>query len=328
MNYDEARVEFNKLFNNQLSEVEAKELLVSLYKRGETSQEIAAAALVMREHSLKLSLPLDVQEKLIDIVGTGGDKSGSFNISSTVSLILSSLGLAVAKHGNRAITSSSGAADMLEQLGINLNLPVKQQAVMLQEVGFTFMFAVNHHPAMKHIMPIRKSLDHRTIFNILGPLTNPAGAKKYLLGVFSKDFLNSIADSLKILEAKTAIIVSSKDGMDEISISDITYAVSLHDKEVKEYIIDPQNEGFKLSPAQAIKGGDAKVNAQITLDILAGEKGAKRDIVLLNSAAALQADGIARDLKDGIEMAKEAIDSKKAKEHLKKIVDISNKLAR
>jgi len=328
MTYEQAKQEFTKLFKNQLTKNEAKELLVSLYQRGETSQEIAAAASVMREHSVKVNLPSKVQEKLIDIVGTGGDKSGSFNISSTVSLILSSLGLAVAKHGNRAITSSSGAADMLEQLGINLNLPVKQQAIMLEEVGFTFMFAQNHHPAMKHIMPIRKSLSHRTIFNILGPLTNPAGAKKYLLGVFSKDFLNSIADSLKILEAKSAIIVSSRDGMDEISISDITYAVNLHDNEIKEYIIDPQNEGFKLSPSQAIEGGDAKVNAQITLDILKGEIGAKRDIVLLNSAAALSADGVARDLKDGIEMAKEAIDSKKAITHLKKIVDISNKLAK
>lgn len=328
MTYNEARKEFDKLFNNQLSTDEAKELLVELYKRGESSAEIAAAASVMREYSIKLDLPDEVKDKLIDIVGTGGDKSGSFNISSTVSLILSSLGLAVAKHGNRAITSNSGAADMLEQLGINLNLPVEQQAIMLQEVGFTFMFAVNHHPAMKHIMPIRKSLEHRTIFNILGPLTNPAGAKKYLLGVFSKDFLNSIADSLKILEAKSAIIVSSRDGMDEISISDITYAVSLSDNKTTEYIIDPQNEGLKLSPTKSIQGGDAKVNAQITLDILNGEKGAKRDIVLLNSAAALQADGIARDLKDGIEMAKEAIDSKKAKEHLKKIINISSKLAK
>jgi anthranilate phosphoribosyltransferase len=324
--YSEAKDKFEKLFNNTLLESEAKELLVSLYQNKETSDEIAAAATVMREHSIKLDIPKNIKNKLIDIVGTGGDKSGSFNISSTVSLILASLGSLVAKHGNRAITSNSGSADMLEKLGINLDLTSTQQLLMLQEVGFTFMFAINHHPAMKHIMPIRKSLQHRTIFNILGPLTNPASSKKYLLGVFSQDFLKCIADSLNLLNTTRAMVVNSRDGLDEISVSDITYVLELNDGKISESVIDPQNLGFKLSPLEEIKGGDALTNAKITLDIFDGREGAKRDIVLLNSGAALVIDGRARDLKDGIDMAREAIDSKLAKKHLQKIVEISNKL--
>jgi anthranilate phosphoribosyltransferase len=216
---------------------------------------------------------------------------------------------------------------MLEALGINLNLDTKQQATMLEECGFAFLFAVNHHPAMKHIMPIRKSLDHRTIFNILGPLTNPAGVKNYLIGVFSDEFLSRIVSALSLLDTKTAVAVSSRDGMDEISICDITYATMLKDGETSEFIIDPQEYGLKLAPHKAILGSDALSNAKITKDIFDGvEKGAKRDIVLLNSAMAFVVDGRARDIKDGLEMASEVIDSKKVSNHLKKIIEISNKL--
>ncbi len=325
MDFQEAKEQFELLFENKMSEDEAKELLISLYKRGETPQEIAAAATVMREHSVKLDMSEDLREKLIDIVGTGGDKSGSFNISSTVSLLLASMGSFVAKHGNRAITSNSGSADMLEALGINLNLSTQNQVNMLEETGFTFMFAINHHPAMKHIMPIRKSLTHRTIFNILGPLTNPAGAKKYLLGVFGREFITPMVEGLKLLEAKSAMVVSSRDGMDEISICDDTYANSL-DK--GEFVINPEEFGLKKAPLKDILGGDALTNAKITMDIFDGfEKGAKKDIVLLNSAAAFIVDGKVGDFKEGIEMAKEAIESGKAKEHLKKIVEVSQKLS-
>ena len=325
MTFEECYSKFTELFDNKLTSEEAKNLLVELYKRGESSQEIAGAAKAMREHSMKLEVPIYLQDKLIDIVGTGGDKSGSFNISSTVSIILASLGSFVAKHGNRAITSNSGAADMLENLGINLNLTPNAQITMLEEVGFTFMFAVNHHPAMKYIMPIRKSLSHRTIFNILGPLTNPAGARKYLLGVFNKDFIEPLSESLRLLGAKSTIVVSSRDGMDEISISDITYAKLL---DGSEFEINPEDFGFKLVPLDAIKGGDATQNAKITLDILQNiEKGAKKDIVLLNTSAALFADGKARDMKDGIDMAKDAIESGKAYEHLQRIISLSKKLS-
>jgi len=325
--FEVAKEKFQSIFNNKISEDEARRYLVELYERGESAEEIAAATEVMREHSIKLIIPQALRDELIDVVGTGGDKSNSFNISSSVSLLLPSLGCSVAKHGNRAITSKSGSADMLEALGINLSLDPTKQVKMLQESGFAFLFAINHHPAMKYIMPIRKSLTHRTIFNILGPLTNPAGAKKYLIGVFSDDFLNRIIVGLSMLDTKNAVAVSSRDGMDEISISDITYATMLKDNRTTDFIIDPQEYGLKLASKEAIMGGDAKENAKITYSIFdLSEQGAKRDIVLLNTAMALVVDDKARDIKEGIEMAKEAIESGKALEKLKEIIKVSNSL--
>ena len=306
---------------------EAKNLLIELYKRGESAEEIAAAAKVMREHSVKLNVSKDIKDKLIDVVGTGGDKSGSFNISSTVAILLASLGCYVAKHGNRAVTSNAGSADMLEALGINLNLSIKQQEKMLEETGFVFMFAINHHPAMKHIMPIRKSLPHRTIFNILGPLTNPAGVEKYLLGVFDKKYIEKISKALLLLGVKDSMVVSSHDGLDEISISDVTYYQKIENGEISSGVIDPIDFGFPLYPFEAIRGGDAKENAKITRGIFEGKiKAAMRDIVVLNAAAALSAAKIAKDIKEGIEMANEAIDSKKALKKLEEIIKVSNSL--
>ena len=327
MNFKDATATFEKLFNNEMSGYEAKVLLERLYLNGEDVEEIAAAAKVMRKYSLKVELPKDIVARLIDNCGTGGDKSGSFNISTTTSLLLASLDCYVAKHGNRSITSNSGSADMLEALGVNLDLAIDKLPTMLMETGFMFMFAVNHHPAMKYIMPIRKSLNHRTIFNILGPLTNPAGVKKQLVGVFSENYLYKMAKALSMLDSESAIIVSSRDGLDEISISDITYYSQLKDTNIKDGEINPQTYGFKLSPIEAIKGGNAIENAKITTNILNGQEvGAKRDIVILNTAVALMAEGSARDIYDGLEMATEAIDSKKAINKLNEIVKISNKL--
>ncbi len=318
---------FEKLFNNELSESEARDFLVELYKKGESSSDIANAASVMRKHSIKLPVSKELQDELVDIVGTGGDKSGSFNISTTVSLLLAAAGSKVAKHGNRSITSNSGSADVLEALGVNLNLDPAKQVKMLEEVGFTFIFAINHHPAMKHIMPIRKSLSHRTIFNILGPLTNPAEAKKYLLGVFSPEFIEKIANALLELDVTRAYVVSSQDGMDEISIAAPTEFAYVESGKVSTGIINPQEHGFQLAPKEAILGGDAKQNAQITLDILSGkEQGAKRDVVLLNGAYALFADGKARDIKEGIEILEHTIATQKAQKHLEKIIEVSNTL--
>ena len=318
---------FEKLFNNELSEQEAKDFLVKLYENGESSSDIADAASVMREHSVKLPVSSELQDELIDIVGTGGDKSGSFNISTTVSLLLAATGAKVAKHGNRSITSNSGSADVLEALGINLNLAPAEQVKMLEEVGFTFIFAINHHPAMKHIMPIRKSLTHRTIFNILGPLTNPAGAKKYLLGVFSPEFIEKMANALLELDTKRAFVVSSQDGMDEISISAPTDFAYVEAGKVTTGVIDPQSHGFELAPKEAILGADASENAITTRSILSGEiEGAKRDIVLLNGSYALFADGNARDIKEGIEILEHTIATGKATEQLEKIIEISNKI--
>ncbi len=319
--------QFKKLFNNEMSVEEAREFLIKLSEKGETSEEIATAASIMREHSIKLPISNILQEQAIDIVGTGGDKSGSFNISTTVSLLLASLGSVVAKHGNRSITSNSGSADLLESLGINLNLNPKQQVEMLEETGFCFIFAMNHHPAMKHIMPIRKSIDHRTIFNILGPLTNPAGAKKYLLGVFSPEYIERMAKALVELKASRAFVVSSDDGMDEISLATTTQFAYVEGGIVSQGVIDPEAFGFEKASKEAIIGGSASENAQITRDIFNNQSSnAQRDIVLINAGFALFVDGKARDIQEAFEMARMGLESGKAQKHLEKMVAISNGL--
>jgi len=323
-----SKKQFEKLFNNEMSTEDAKAFLIALYKKGETSEDIAAAALVMRKHSIKLSLSDELREKAIDIVGTGGDKSGSFNISTTVSLLLASMGRVVAKHGNRSITSKSGATDVLEALGLNLDLCIDNKIKMLEETGFCFFPATDHHPAMKHIMPLRKSIEHRTIFNILGPLTNPAGAKKYLLGVFDPAYINPMAKALLELDTKRACVVSSHDGMDEISLACNSSFAYVESNRILEGEINPETFGFTLAPKEAILGGDANVNAQITRDIFSGkEKGAKRDIIVLNGAFALFVDGNVRDIQEAIAMTKEGLDSGHASEHLKFMADVSQKLA-
>ncbi|MGB5793040.1 anthranilate phosphoribosyltransferase [Poseidonibacter sp.] len=325
--FNTAKLKFDDIFENRLSQDEVREYLIELYERGETAAEIAGAASAMRDHLIPLPVHYDLKDKLIDNCGTGGDKSNSFNISTTVSILLASCGSYVAKHGNRSITSKSGSADMLEAIGINLNLGLEQSAKMLEETGFTFMFAQNHHPAMKYIMPIRKSIPHRTIFNILGPLSNPATVSKQLIGVFDKSYINKIAYALDMLDTRRSIIVSSKDGMDEISLSDISYASSLFNGKIEDFEIDPEAYGFKLAPKEAIVGGDAKFNADITKNILSNNlTGAQLDIVLINTAAALVVDEKARDFKDGIEIARDAILSGKAKAKLEELISISNKL--
>lgn len=325
--FNTAKLKFDDIFENRLPEEEVREYLIDLYERGEDAAEIAGAASAMRDHLIPLPVHYDLKEKLIDNCGTGGDKSNSFNVSTTVSILLSACDSYVAKHGNRSITSKSGSADMLEALGIKLDLSLEANAKMLEDVGFCFMFAQNHHPAMKYIMPIRKSIPHRTIFNILGPLSNPATVSKQLIGVFSQNYINKIATALELLDTKNAIVVSSKDGMDEISISDISYATKLENGRITDFEINPENHGLRLASKEEIIGGDAKFNAQITRDILENRiSGAKLDIVLINAAAALIVDGKARDFQDGIEIAREAILSGKAKAKLEEIINISNKL--
>jgi len=322
------RTQFEKLFNNEMSTEEARQFLIDLYEKGETAEDIAAAASVMRAHSITLDLSPVLKDKAIDIVGTGGDRSGSFNISTTVSLLLASMGAVVAKHGNRSITSNSGSTDVLEALGINLDLSIKNKMMMLEETGFCFFPATDHHPAMKHIMPIRKSIEHRTIFNILGPLTNPAGAEKYLLGVFDPSFIRRMADALVELGAKRAYVVSSYDGMDEIGLAGKSAFAFVENGKVTEGEIDPEAYGFTLAPKEAIQGGDAVFNAQITRDILSGkEQGAKRDIVVLNAAFALFVNGDVASIEEAIEKIKVQLESGKAIEHLDMMVNVSQKLA-
>ena len=325
--FSKARLKFDDIFEHRLDDDKVREYLIELYDKGETADEIAAAATAMRDHMLPLNIEQSLQEKLIDNCGTGGDKSNSFNISTTVSILLAACGCSVAKHGNRSITSNSGSADMLEALGMNLTLNTTQQIKMLEKTGFVFMFAINHHPAMKHIMPIRKSIDHRTIFNILGPLSNPASVHKQLIGVFSKEYVSKIAQALTQLNTKRAMVVSSADGMDEISISDVTHCAFVERGSVHEFILDPREYGFDLYPKSEVEGGDAKQNAQITKGILDGTiTGAKKDIVVLNTAVALLVDGKVNSTEEGIEMAKDIINSGAATNKLNEIIKISNEL--
>ena len=328
MSYDKAFLDFTELFEHKLNDEQMREFLVSM-KLDESTlvEEIAAAASVMRSFAIKLPLEEELRPKLLDVVGTGGDKIGSFNISSTVSLLCASAGAYVAKHGSRSVTSKSGSADMFESLGVRLDLDLNQSSTLLQETGFTFMFAQNHHPAMKFIMPVRKSISEKTIFNVLGPLTNPAGVKKTMLGVFDKAFVPKLAKALERNGSTSALVVSSKEGMDEISISDITYAARLDALGIKEFEIDPQVFGIKRVPLEAIIGGDAVFNAKILHNIFNGvATDAQRDIVLMNAAASLMVEGMARDIQDGLEIAREMIKSKKALEKLHEIIKVSSKL--
>ncbi len=328
MNYNEAETAFETLFAHKMDDAQMREFLISMRLDESTPVEaIAAAASVMRSHAIALPIAEELRPRLLDVVGTGGDKIGSFNISSTVALLCSSAGAYVAKHGSRSVTSKSGSADMFESLGVRLDLNIEQSAKLLEETGFTFMFAQNHHPAMKFIMPVRKSISEKTIFNVLGPLTNPAGVKKTMLGVFDKSFVPKIAEALRINGSTSALVVSSREHMDEISISDITYAARLDANGIGEFEIDPLEFGIKRAPLEAIVGGDAQENAQILHNIFNGTaETAQRDIVLINAACSLMVEGMARDIQDGLEIARDAIESKKARAKLEEIIKVSSRL--
>lgn len=328
MTYNEAEAAFEKLFAHELNDEQMREFLISMkLDESTTVEEIAAAASVMRSHAISLPVAKELKGRLLDVVGTGGDKIGSFNISSTVAILCASAGAFVAKHGSRSVTSKSGSADMFESLGVRLDLSIEQSARLLEETGFTFMFAQNHHPAMKFIMPVRKSISEKTVFNVLGPLTNPAGVQKTMLGVFDKSFVPKIAQALQLNGSSSALVVSSREHMDEISISDITYAARLNEKGIREFEIDPLSYGIKRSPLEAIVGGDAVANAKILHNIFDGcAEEAQNNIVLINAAAALMVEGMARDIQDGLEIAREMILSKRAKAKLEEIIKVSTKL--
>jgi anthranilate phosphoribosyltransferase len=322
------KTDFEALFEHKMSDEQMRDFLLSLTLNTDTpSSMIATAAEVMKRHALALDVAPELKSKLIDVVGTGGDKSGSFNVSSTVSILLAACGAYVAKHGNRSITSKSGSADVLEHLGVKLDLGLDKSAKLLEETGFTFLFAQYHHPAMKFIMPIRRSIPEKTIFNILGPLTNPVGLSKILLGVFDEVFVPKMTEAARELGMKSAIVVSSREKMDEISISDITYAGRLQNGSIEYFEIDPQSLGIKKAPFEAILGGDVEKNAMIFADVLHNRAtDPQRDMVLINAAYALLADGMARDVQEALEIAREGLLSGKAAEKLKQIVSVSSKL--
>jgi anthranilate phosphoribosyltransferase len=295
-------------------------LLMALRVRGETVDEITGAVSAMREKMLRVAAPPDA----IDVVGTGGDASGSFNISTCAALIVAGAGVPVAKHGNRALSSRSGAADVLAALGVNIELTPQGVTRCIKEAGIGFMFAPAHHPAMKNVGPTRVELGTRTIFNLLGPLSNPAGVKRQMVGVFSRQWIEPLALVLKNLGSESAWVVHGSDGLDEITTAGPTYVAALESGAVRTFEITPEELGLQRVKPEALRGGSAKENAQALLDVLKGKGGAFRDVAILNAAAALMVAARAKDLKGALALAQASIDSGEAATRLQRLVAISN----
>jgi anthranilate phosphoribosyltransferase len=296
--------------------------LTGLRMKGETVDEITGAAKIMREKAITIKAP----EGVLDTCGTGGDMSHTFNISTTTSIVVAACGVPVAKHGNRSVSSQSGSADVLEALGIIIDLTPEKVEECLFETGFGFLFAPLFHPAMKYAIGPRREMGIRTIFNILGPLTNPAGAKRQLLGVFADHLTETLSMVLGNLGAVDAMVIHGRDGLDEISISDETKVSRFRDGKAENFFIMPEDFGIERRDIDSIRGGNKDENALITLSVLRGEGGAKRDIVLMNSAAAIMVSGRAGDFGTAFDMAAEAIDSGKALKKLEEVRKVSKSL--
>ena len=303
---EQARAAMEQILAGEASPSQISALAIGLRMKGETPEEIAGMAQAMRQ---RLPVIHTRRSPLLDTCGTGGDNSGTFNISTTVALVAASCGIAVAKHGNRAMSSRTGSADVLESLGVRIDLTPESAGRSLDLVGITFLFAANYHAALRHASAPRREIGVRTFFNILGPLTNPAGATMQLIGVFSDHLVRSVADVLKRLGTERAWVVHGRDGLDELTVFDVTHVAELRDGEVREFEVDPKKLGLAREHRDEIAGGDAAVNASKVRAVLGGEKGAARDIVLLNTAAALVVSGTAQTLEDGVSRAARAIDS-------------------
>jgi anthranilate phosphoribosyltransferase len=293
---------------------------MGLRLRGETIDEITGAVTTMRAKMTKVAAPPDA----IDVVGTGGDASGSYNISTCAAFIVAGAGIPVAKHGNRALSSRSGAADVLGALGVRIDLRPDEITRCIYEAGIGFMFAPAHHPAMKHVGPTRVELGTRTIFNLLGPLSNPAGVKRQMVGVFSRQWVEPLATVLKNLGSERAYVVHGSDGLDEITTSGPTTVAALIDGKVTTFEINPEDVGFALSKPEQLRGGDAEANATALIEVLRGKKSAFRDVAILNAAAAIVVAGKAEDLKEGVAIATTAVDSAEAEGRLDRLIAISN----
>lgn len=296
--------------------------LVALRVKGETVDEIAGCASAMRQRAARVATRHAV---VVDTCGTGGDASGTFNISTTAAFVLAGAGLCVAKHGNRAMSSKCGSADVLKALGVNIELSPERVGRCLDEVGIGFLFAPMLHTAMKHAVGPRREIGARTVFNVLGPLTNPAGAKRQLIGVYSPALTETLAEVLLRLGAERALVVHGADGLDEITLTGETKVSELRDGQVRTYRVTPEAFGLRRASPEDLRGGDEQVNAQITLDVLKGAEGPRRDAVLLNAAAAVCAGGLADDIAGGIPIARRSIDSGRALEKLEQLKAMSNK---
>lgn len=317
---DEARQAFEVILSGSATPSQLGGFLMALRVRGESIAEVTGAVATMRSKMLTVDAP----ENAIDIVGTGGDSSGSYNISTCTAIVVAGCGVPVAKHGNRSLSSKSGAAEALSELGVNIDIDPKKISACIHKAGIGFMFAPLHHAAMKHVGPTRMELGTRTIFNLLGPLSNPAGVKRQMVGVFARKWVDPVAQSLRELGSERAWIVHGSDGMDEITTTGPTFVSELKDGEVRSFEITPEDAGLPHAKADELKGGMPAENAKALRDVLAGAKNAYRDIVLFNSAASLVVADRAGSLREGVEMAAASIDNGSAADTLEKLVAASN----
>ena len=320
LTYQEAETVMDEIMSGQATPVQMSSYLTALSIKGETIDEITASAAGMRAHCIKLLHDLDV----LEIVGTGGDGANSFNISTTSSLVIAAGGISVAKHGNRAASSKSGAADVLEALGVNITIPPEKSAELLKKINICFLFAQNYHIAMKYVAPIRKELGIRTVFNILGPLSNPAGANMELMGVFDQTLVEPLAQVMAKLGVTKGMVVFGQDVMDEITLSAKTTVCEIRNGKTNKYEINPEDYGFKICSKDDLVGGDAKANAEITREILNGKKGPKTDAVLLNAGACIYMTRDDVTYEEAINIARQTIESGKAKEKLEQFIEMSN----
>jgi anthranilate phosphoribosyltransferase len=316
----EAATAFEQMMAGEATPSQMGALLMALRLRGETVDEITGAVTAMRAKMLRVDAPSDA----IDVVGTGGDASGSFNISTAAALIVAGAGVPVAKHGNRALSSRSGAADVLAALGVNIELTPEKIALCIRQAGIGFMFAPAHHPAMKNVGATRVELGTRTIFNLLGPLSNPAGVRRQMIGVFSRQWIEPLAQVLKNLGAERVWVVHGSDGLDEITTSGPTSVAALEDGAIRSFEINPEELGIAKVKPEELRGGDAAANAKAVQGVLEGKKNAFRDIALLNAAAALVVAGNAESLKAGLELATHSVDSGEAEGRLDRLIVVSN----
>lgn len=321
LTYDEAHQVMTEIMSGETSQIQMSSFLTALAMKGETIDEITGCAAGMREKGERLLHEVEA----LEIVGTGGDQANSFNISTTSSLVIAAGGVPVAKHGNRAASSRSGAADCLEALGVNINIPAEKSAQLLEEINICFLFAQKYHVAMKYVAPVRKELGIRTVFNLLGPLSNPAGASMELMGVYEEELVEPLARVMSNLGVKRGMVVYGQDKLDEISMSAPTSVCEIDNGTYKSYVITPEQFGMERCEKSELVGGTPAENAQITKDILSGKiQGAKRNAVCLNAGAALYLGGKAESLEAGVKLAQELIDSGAAMAKLEEFVARTN----
>ncbi|MDA8220832.1 anthranilate phosphoribosyltransferase [Desulfosporosinus sp.] len=311
-----------QIMNGEATNAQIGSFLTAMRMKGESIEEITACAMVMREKCTKLKTGIDV----LDIVGTGGDEANTFNISTISALVVSAAGVPVAKHGNRSVSSKCGSADLLEALGVKIDINAEKSEQILRKIGLCFMFAPTYHASMKYAAPVRRELAVRTIFNILGPLANPAGANTQLLGVYDENLVEPLARVLSNLGVRRAMVVHGHDGLDEVTLCSTTTVCEVFEGKLNSFFLDPEQLGFKKCAPEELVGGNPDENARIALDILNGEKGPKRDIVLLNTAVCLYMFHSHTTLRDCVRLAAEIIDSGKAKAQLERFIALSNEV--